>query len=167
MPILYTTTMITERDEKGRIAKGSNLKHGLSKDPLFDCWISMKARCLKPHHPAYQWYGGRGIKICDRWLESFENFYADMGQRPTSKHTLDRIDPDGDYEPENCRWITHHRQQMNKRIRQKVVGVTYEPYRNKYRADICINGKKNFLGRFKDFDDAVKARYEAEQQYAI
>lgn len=159
--------MITVRDSKGRIAKGSNKRHGLSDSPEYDCWIGMKARCMKPHHPAYRWYGALGVKVCDRWLESFDNFYADMGQRPTAKHTLDRINSDGNYEPSNCRWITHHRQQMNKRVRQKVVGVVFEPSRNKYRADICINGKKNFLGRFILFEDAVKARQEAEEQYAI
>jgi hypothetical protein len=73
----------------------------------------MRNRCGNPNVPCYARYGGRGIKVCDRWLESFENFYADMGPRPSSKHSIDRIDNDGNYEPNNCRWVTKGIQNRN------------------------------------------------------
>lgn len=80
----------------------------------------MKTRCLNPKHIGYAYYGGRGISICDRWLgeDGFENFLADMGERPAGT-TLDRIDNDGDYEPGNCRWVTPKEQQANARPRQR------------------------------------------------
>jgi ribosomal protein S25 len=74
----------------------------------------MRVRCLNERNPAYKWYGGRGIKICARW-RSFENFLADMGPRPSLKHSLDRIDSNGDYEPSNCRWADTKTQGRNRR----------------------------------------------------
>ena len=72
----------------------------------------MKARCSRPGVDGYHRYGGRGIKVCDRWLNDFENFLADMGERPEGK-TLDRINPDGNYEASNCRWATPKEQAQN------------------------------------------------------
>lgn len=91
-------------------------KHGeaASRTPEYRSWRSMRTRCENPNHRAFHNYGGRGIKVCERWRE-YENFLADMGRRPSLDFTLDRIDPDGDYEPGNCRWADRKDQQSNRR----------------------------------------------------
>ena len=92
----------------------ATLKHGRSHSPTYNSWAAMKFRCLNEHHVAYKSYGGRGITICQRWHDSFENFLEDMGERPLG-YSLDRIDPDGNYEPGNCRWATARIQGNNRR----------------------------------------------------
>lgn len=91
----------------------SHTRHGMTDSPEWKSWKSMLDRCLNDHHPSWAHYGGRGIKVCKRWL-TFENFYADMGVRP-AKHSLDRIDNSKGYRPANCRWATWQEQQNNRR----------------------------------------------------
>lgn len=95
--------------------KESFTKHGKYKTPEYEVWRAMKQRCLNPSQPYYPYYGGRGITICKRWLDSFENFIADMGPRPTSKHSIDRKNNNLGYSPDNCRWATASQQNANKR----------------------------------------------------
>lgn len=92
--------------------------HGLSRTPEYAVWDQMRRRCARPTHPEYPNYGGRGIRVCNRWLR-FENFYADMGPKPVGA-SLDRIDNDGHYEPGNCRWTTAVVQANNTR-RNRVI----------------------------------------------
>ena len=88
--------------------------HGMTHTPEYTAWCDMKTRCYNPNSNRYKQYGGRGIKVCDRWLHSFENFFKDMGARPSNEYSLDRIDVDGNYEPNNCRWATEQQQANNK-----------------------------------------------------
>lgn len=91
------------------------MSHGMTKTTEYGIWINMKARCYRKQSTSYKNYGGRGIKVCDRWLNSFENFISDMGLKPSKRHSIDRIDVNGDYNPENCRWATTEQQFRNKR----------------------------------------------------
>lgn len=89
--------------------------HGSSRSGAYRSWCAMKDRCYRETNQDYPLYGGRGIKVCDRWLHSFENFLADMGERPYVRATIERLDTNGNYEPDNCEWATQKTQTRNKR----------------------------------------------------
>lgn len=104
-------------------ARTTRYKHGMSNTRIFRTWQAMINRCTNANGPDFKCYGGRGIAVCQDWLDSFEAFYADMGEPPTLQHTLDRIDNDGDYAPDNCRWATRLEQGRNTR---KVAKITID-----------------------------------------
>lgn len=107
--------------------------------PEYSSWSGMRRRCLNPKSPRYKHYGARGIMVCDRWRGSFDNFFIDMGERPTTKHSLERIDNNGNYEPGNCRWATDKEQRRNT---QRTVFVEFDGHRISL-ADYCeITGIK-------------------------
>lgn len=87
----------------------------------YKSWIHMKYRCNNPKSNCYSYYGGRGIKVCERWNNSFENFYEDMGMKPGKSYSLDRIDFNGNYEPGNVRWADKKVQANNRRPRSKKI----------------------------------------------
>ena len=93
-------------------------RHGLSRTNEYFVWRAMRHRCFSPTNKWYWLYGANGVTVCERWKNSFLNFLADMGRRPSPKHSIDRFpDPYGNYEPGNCRWATTHEQATNRRTR--------------------------------------------------
>lgn len=155
------------RELAAKVGK-SKLTHGLSKTPEYQTWIRMKGRCYNKNNLDYPEYGGRGIVVCDRWKNSFENFLEDMGLRPPGLE-LDRINPDHNYSPENCRWATEQIQSWNrrrmKRNKSGKEGVTFNKSSGKWEARISYCGKEMCLGLFDDIEKAVEVREQAEVRY--
>ena len=135
---------------------------GISEHPLYFVYFNMLARCDNKNRWNYKFYGGRGIKVCERWNgeNGFKNFIDDMGERPVG-YQLDRTDVNGDYEPSNCRWVSKYVQMGNTRNAGKNPGVSWHSLRNKWRARIKVKGRELHLGLFSNYEDAVKARQNA------
>lgn len=134
----------------GCLQRGINTErcttHGESESLTYRTWKAMKQRCENPKNERHKYYGGRGITICERW-NKFENFLEDMGKKPSPKHSIERMDVNGNYEPDNCKWATVETQSKNRRDSIKVTiegetkvlkdwsrryGIPYSTLRYKY-----------------------------------
>lgn len=147
----------------------ANKTHGISNTSTYSSWANMLTRCYNKNYHSYQHYGGRGIIVCEEWRKSFDNFLKDMGEKPSKSFTLDRVDPFGNYEPSNCRWATKAEQSRNRRLPDNntsgQAGVCWHKSREVWCASISVEGKKKYLGEFKDINKAIQVRKEAELKY--
>jgi hypothetical protein len=115
--------------------------------PEYGVYRAMLTRCYRPSCDHYEYYGGRGITVCERWRDGFSNFIADMGRRPTSQHSIDRIDNDGNYEPGNCRWATGKEQANNTR---RSIRVSVEKNARRGRGSQPVsNSRKRAIGMLR------------------
>lgn len=140
---------------------------------LYVIYRGMRNRCLDPKCAAYPNYGGRGITICQRWLDSFEAFVDDMGEKPSSEHSIDRINPDGNYEPENCRWATAIQQSQNRRPFARLIIFPWNG-ENLCVAEICrrenvsTDHVRKLLKKGHDIHDAVRlSRHQPYRELAL
>jgi hypothetical protein len=149
----------------GKRSSITKTTHNMSHTKIYRIWVEMIARCTNPNNNNNENYMGRGITVCERWLESFENFYEDMGDSPP-KHDLDRKDNDLGYSKENCRWANRSISQRNQRKRKgsknpyKGVSITKS---GKYQVKVSLNYKQTYLG---SYDTAEEAR-DVYQNYII
>lgn len=136
--------------------------HGKSYSKEYRVWNGMVQRCTNPKQASYYRYGGRGITVCDEW-KTFTNFYKDMGDCP-QKHTLDRIDNNEGYSPNNCRWTSYAINNRNRRVFKNSIsgikGIYYVEERKKYVARTRVSGRLIVIGYYGRIKDAIQAREE-------
>jgi hypothetical protein len=125
-----------------RLRHGCSARAGIKASPEYSAWLALKGRCCNKNNKDFAKYGGRGISVCDRWINSFENFSKDMGKRPSSEHSIDRIDVNGNYHPDNCRWATIIQQRQNQRPKTRVTLFNGE---NTHQASARLGGAKGMV----------------------
>lgn len=150
----------------------SNYKHGMSYNALYHVYTGMKDRCTNTKACQYPYYGGRGIKLCEEWADekngrrNFFEWAINSGYKEGL--SIDRIDVNGDYSPENCHWTDKGFQSFNQRKRKSKLGVRGVYFREstkRYLVSIGENGKQHYIGSYKELIEAIKARQEAEMKY--
>lgn len=144
---------------KSKITSERNFKHGFANSRAHNSWSAMKQRCYYEKHKDYKSYGGKGIKVCDEWVNSFEQFLNDMGH-PKDGESLDRINPDLNYSKENCKWSTISEQSKNKSIhRKKETGIRK---RKNNLFEVYLSEK--YVGSSLIFEEALAIRKKAEKE---
>lgn len=129
--------------------------------PEHNSWVHIIQRCTNPKNHKYPSYGGRGVTVCDRWRHSFPNFFQDMGPRPSKHHSIDRINNDGNYEPENCRWASPLQQSRNSTNPRAVVRSDGKIYRS-------LTDAANELGvKARDISDTCRGRHKTCRRYGF
>lgn len=152
----------------GCLRKELKTTHGLTNSDEYRVWNGMKQRCQNPKDKAFNNYGGRGIFVCPSW-DDFQNFINDMGVKPSSNSTIERVDNNKGYNKQNCIWADRSSQSINQRIRKDSTtnhkGVSFSKTRGEYLAYINKDKKRKWLGFFKDIQGAINARKSAELIY--
>ena len=153
------TRTLEKQLKRGYCAWPRRQQLGHTNHPLYKTWEGMKARCYRKNYSEFHYYGGRGITVCDAWRIDFWQFVKDMGEKPDKSYTLDRIDNDKGYSPENCRWASGSEQAINQRKRSNntsgIIGVRFVPRDNRWRFYRTRNGK-HFSKYFKTKEEAIK-----------
>lgn len=140
-------------------------RNGSRKHAEYTVWRKMKERCYNKNQDGYQYYGGKGIKVCDEWRNSFTTFLNDMGKRPSKNHEIDRINSDDDYKPSNCRWITHSENMINRKSKNGKLRNIYKRESGKYRVSISRDKNVYLSKQFDNIDDAISHRDEMLELY--
>ena len=142
---------------------GKNMTHGLTYNKFYKTWKGMRGRCINPKDKAYKNYGGRGITVCEEWMD-VTNFvaWAEATHPNIEGVSLDRIDNDAGYSPENCRWADATTQAINQRMMKNntsgYVGVGFNKSKGRWEASLKLNNIYKYIGRFKTIEEAVQAR---------
>ena len=154
------------------VLKAQKTKHGMCDSEMYKRWCGMKTRCYDTKDKGYERYGGRGILICDDWVNDFEAFNSwsiNNGGHDGKRLQIDRIDNDKGYSPDNCRYVTNAVNARNKGVRRTnkmgISGIGIDKRSGKYYATITTNGKRANLGYYSDFFEACCARKSAENRY--
>ena len=142
--------------------------HNKSKTVEYKAWRNMHSRCYNVNYTNFKHWGGRGITVCDRWKGrgNFENFLEDIGERPSPKHTLDRVDNNGNYEPSNCKWVSYSQQLINRRVKPNnssgLVGVSWHKGGKKWEAQF----RGEYLGLYRTKQEAHSIYKAAKVAYS-
>lgn len=142
-----------------------------NRSPEYIAWSAMIQRCINPKNPKYKNYGGRGIKVCSKWRNSYQTFLSDIGYRPSKNHSIGRINNDGNYEPSNCRWEINEQQYSNMTKKRNNSsgrrGVTWDSQTSKWRVSLIRKGIRIEVGRFDLIEDAITKIETKEYEYGL